>query len=420
MNKTLRKMLSATLSATMIICIITMCGGAIITTATQPTQYKTGDIIKFGSYPQGQVTDAELLQKLDNVQKNWVSYGYYSESTPGDWMQYADIELKGRKYRAVEFSQYRPRESEAESSAGRSAQDDNGYKTNTVYYFIYEPLNWIILDPAAGLVLCEPIVDAQSYNYTYYMTEEKPEWRWAAAEYYWSDETKNYAVNDYTVSFIRKWLNENFYNTAFNEKQRQDVRSHAINIVDSSNDNNSKVINDKVFLLSAKEVENDYYGFSTNYIYSTTTNPTWYTDYSLVQGLPVNESSKYSSAANYRWWLCPKLSTVPYLTAGEVVNVYTIEPRHNDGRDIDCNILKIEGVRPAITISSLSAGTFMQEEEKYDDNNSSSGLSLNTSNDLFTAVLVIFVTLIIVCLLLIVLYVVSKKEASNPNSRRRQ
>ena len=72
------------------------------------------DLIEYGSYPQSQVKDSALISALDKVNKNWVSYGYYSGNGEhgsmgqGNWMKYADFKYNGSKYRAVTFSQYRP------------------------------------------------------------------------------------------------------------------------------------------------------------------------------------------------------------------------------------------------------------------------------------------------------------------------
>ena len=36
------------------------------------------DIIEYGSYPQSQVKDSALISELDKINKNWISYGYFS------------------------------------------------------------------------------------------------------------------------------------------------------------------------------------------------------------------------------------------------------------------------------------------------------------------------------------------------------
>lgn len=108
--------------------------------ALSPT-HRVGDIVEFGSYPQSEVTDSSLVSALNGVSKTWVSYGYYSgmgdhatdfsvgygTMVQGDWMKYADFTYNGTKYRAVNFSQYRPECTYYSSSPDWTYQDDNGY-----------------------------------------------------------------------------------------------------------------------------------------------------------------------------------------------------------------------------------------------------------------------------------------------------
>ncbi len=187
--------------------------------------YKVGDIVEFGYYPQSKVTDSSLVSALDKVSKTWVSYGYYSgdesygyrydSMVRGDWMRYADITYNGAKYRAVFFTQYRPYDTLSTSSSDRTYQDDNGYTPYNTYYFKYEPLKWRVLDPATGLVLCENTIDSQAYSNTLYFDGH---------DFYGSNDVENahYAC-DYATSSIRKWLNYNFYNTAFSVSQQANI-----------------------------------------------------------------------------------------------------------------------------------------------------------------------------------------------------
>ena len=146
-----------------ILCFVMMLTLIPVTSfAYDGTQYKTGDIITFGSYPQDLVEDDTVKAALDGLDKTWVSYNYYTgtgswgdgKMTPSDYMKYADIEYNGTKYRAVTFSQYRPKYTESPSTAEKSRQIDNGYPIDTVYYFEYKPLTWKMLDPEEGYVVC--------------------------------------------------------------------------------------------------------------------------------------------------------------------------------------------------------------------------------------------------------------------------
>lgn len=77
------------------------------------------------------------------------------------------------------------------------------------------------------------------------------------------------ASNNYADSVIRAWLNDSFYKTAFDDKERALIQATTVdNSVAStgygSNSNVCSNTNDKVFLLSYKDVSNSSYGFSSN------------------------------------------------------------------------------------------------------------------------------------------------------------
>ena len=309
--------------------------------------YKVGDIIEFGSYPQSKVSDSSLVSALNKVLKNWVSYGYYSgdgssgSMKPGDWMKYADFVYNGKKYRAVTFSQYRPLATIMTSSAENTFQDDNGYSVNTTYYFEYEPLIWRILDPATGLILCENIIDSQAYSNTEYGDGSDPyNSSWVAA---WNDSMHTYYANDYATSSIIKWLNSDFYNTAFTQAQKSNILTAELDnkaYSDSYSAFNSKTTYDKVFLLSWNEVQNTAYEFRSG-VSSSAYREAKGTDYAKCQGLWVKTSNGCSpwrlrSAGNYSDYACD----VGY--DGDLNNDFSINGTNH-------------GVRPALKISNLSS-----------------------------------------------------------------
>ena len=317
--------------------------------ALSPT-HQVGDIVEFGSYPQSRVTDSSLVSALDGVSKTWVSYGYYScdgsssdTMVQGDWMKYADFTYNGTKYRAVTFSQYRPSWTCKPSSAGWSFQDDNGYTPNNIYYFKYEPLEWRVLDPSTGLVLCESIIDSQAYSNTIYRYGTDPYYNDQSA--YWNDAEHTHYANDYATSSIRAWLNDDFYNTAFSSSQKasiltSELENKAYSISYSEYDSASTI--DKVFLLSYSEAQNTSYGF-TNNTYSTDIRGSMGTDYAKAQGLWI----AHNKCSNWR------LRSASNGSNGDCFV--------NDTGRIDVTNYVNDtcvGIRPAIKISNLASGTF--------------------------------------------------------------
>lgn len=277
------------------------------------TENVNGEYLYFGSYPQTQVTNSTTKSALSSMagtlptssnSQKWTSYGYYINGSVSNFMWYIDLSYNGEKYRGVYFTSYRPCYTTNSSSTSNSNQDDNGYNTSTVYWFKYEPIKWRILSEANGeaLILCEMIIDSQ--------------------EYYPSSSTSTFShnggtgyANNYALSNIRKWLNDTFYNTAFNDMQKALVQVTTVdNSARSTNPNNNTTAfnsgnntyacantKDKVFLLSEKEVTNSAYGFNSDYSNYDTARRKKNTDYAKCQGAWTSTDSSY--LGNGFWWL---------------------------------------------------------------------------------------------------------------------
>ena len=256
--------------------------------------------IYFGSYPQTKVTDDYITTALKNMagtlptssnSANWTSYGYYISGSVSNFMWYIDKEYDGEKYRGVYFTSYRPSHTTLRSTASDSYQYENGYYTSTVYWFRYDPIKWTILDESDGkaLILADLALDSQQFHRDPY-------------EYTQSRNGRSVYANDYAESDIRKWLNDTFYNTAFNDLQKALIETTAIdNKTTGYNTNtyNSNQINteDKIFLLSYKDI------FKTSaYFNSDVARQKKSTDYTKSQGCWT--STSYGSyKGNCSWWL---------------------------------------------------------------------------------------------------------------------
>ncbi len=307
--KTTKKFLSAVLVLVMLLTVVPMA-------YAEGNTYKVGDIIQFGSYPQSKVTDSAIITALNNKAPdwdNWTSYGYYSGTgygygtmKQGDWMRYTDVNYNDNKYRGVKFTQYRPYSTDRSSNS--SNQDDNGYNTNTVYWFMFEPIDWRVLDLATGLIMCETIIDSQPYSNTLYYNES------GESTYYYTffNDTsyKNYA-SDYETSSIRQWLNDDFYNTAFTDSEKNEINITTLNNygyytsvgTTGCEKLDSKETNDKIFLLSYNEVRNSKFGFKSNVSTIDKARLGLGSDYAQCQGLYVYRNSEYNYNNNSYWLL---------------------------------------------------------------------------------------------------------------------
>ena len=244
--------------------------------------YDVGDIILFGNYPQTKVSETTALKNAANA-ATWKSYGYYvgtgsydGNMAASDFMKYADFSLNGVKYRAVRFTEYRPWNTAL--TTDDSEQIINGYYTNTTYYFRYEPLEWRVLDPDFGLVMCETIIDSQAYQNVV---------KKSASDNYYIGTTATYA-NNYAESSIRTWLNKDFYNTAFNTAQKNNIifaTSHNAAFSTTYSQYDAVSTTNPISLLSYSEAQISSFGLSSN-----DSRKAKGTDYAKCQGLFVRDS----------------------------------------------------------------------------------------------------------------------------------
>ncbi len=250
------------------------------------SSYSQGDIIEFGWYPQSEVTDENLISALNSIGGEWVSYNYYSGNG-----QYKDVVYEANKYRAIKFSSYRMFAGHVNNTTDESYQDANGYKTGTIYWFKFEPIEWRVLNPVTGFIMSETLIDAQPYNeYVYKSGTDK-----YGKNAYWSDSSKRYYANNYAHSSIREWLNDDFYSTAFSTAQQNIIEYTELdNSAYSSSYSafNSATTTDKIFLLSYNASKVSSYGFSYSEETADTARQAKGSDYAKSQGLMFNS-----------WWL---------------------------------------------------------------------------------------------------------------------
>ncbi len=357
--KTMKKILCVLLVVLMCLASATI-GGFELT--AEAADYKVGDIIQFGSYPQSEVKDEALIAELNALAHSWddwTSYGYYSGTgdfgtmVQGDWMRYTDIIYNGNKYRGVKFTKYRP----YYTYSSHSNQYDNGYYTNTVYWFKFEPIDWRVLDPATGLVMCETIIDSQPYSNTIYSN--------GGGTYgYFNDSSyKNYA-SDYETSSIRKWLNNDFYNTAFTDSEKKEINTTTLNndgwntlngyIGYEKLDSNST--NDKIFLLSNNEVRNSNFGFDSDQYEYDKARQAQGSDYAQSQGLYVYRSSG-DTYNNNSYWLLRSPGNNSYYCCFVYSN-------GGSGSHYYVNI-SYYGVRPALRFNRISGIGQSEHQHSY-------------------------------------------------------
>ncbi len=212
----------------------------------------TGDIITFGSYPQTKVTESGLLDALNLLTLDADSNATYD----------------GAKYKQVFFATV------------NDLQLTNGYYSNTVYWFKFEPIQWRVLSNLNGelFVMAEKILDSKAYN----QVDTNVTWE---------------------TCTMRSWLNIDFYNTAFNSTEQAKIKTSTV--VNANNPSNGTSggnnTSDKLFLLSFADTINTAYGFSSNRYLDDTARRTQGTDFSKSSGICVFVDESHFEGSY--WWL---------------------------------------------------------------------------------------------------------------------
>lgn len=245
--------------------IVPATGTTTYTAQWLPYTYVAGDVIDFGTYPQSKVTDTALIDLLEAEElqtDNTVAYN-------------------GAKYKRAYFSEYITLEGGTSTDPNETRQDENGYYINTAYWFKFEPVEWRVLSNTNGVLLAMAlsIVDSKAYNNQY------------NADMTWETST------------MRSWVNDSFYNTAFESNEKLKIQTSLVINEDNADyetlgGNNTS---DKVFLLSQSEAANTNYGFNANYNNPDSTREAAGTDFAKCSGLYVSDSAGYEG--NCVWWL---------------------------------------------------------------------------------------------------------------------
>ncbi|MBQ5970395.1 MAG: hypothetical protein IJL52_09865 [Clostridia bacterium] len=217
-----------------------------------------GDIL-FGTYPQTRVTDSTTLAALDAFVGSstfasrgfaWKDYEYYRNNQKVEkMMEFADFFYGGQKYRAVRINSNRDPFSDTEPAPSASTQLRFGYNAGETYYFLYEPIPWHIVEASDGsnYIVSAIMLDAQPFTNTRYVETNES----------YSDSGCGTYASNFAHSSLRSWLNDSFYNTAFSEAQKENIRDDVAVDNDSAFEGmyNAESTTDQIYLMSAQEVQ---------------------------------------------------------------------------------------------------------------------------------------------------------------------
>lgn len=238
----------------------------VCTECGDPNGYKSSDgkivvradsLVEFGVYPQSEVSDKTIKDELNTLagkwsadNQNWISYGYYMSGAPSDIMYYTDQIYGNKKYRGVYLQGVRP-EYTSGTGANSTDQAENGYWVGSTYWFEFEPLLWRVIqneEDGTSLLMSDVIIDSQPFQ-----NEGK--------NGYFSKDGVTYRQNDYSVSSIHQWLNNEFSGWAFGEKDKAMIEDTEVTVDKDdncyTNDPTCDPVTGKVFLLSIAQVTSE-------------------------------------------------------------------------------------------------------------------------------------------------------------------
>ena len=241
----------------------------------EPTYTISKGNVIFGNYPQSLVADEDLIAKLNDITgvnnyedltdakiEGWEYLDYRSHGELAKNISYKDITFEGETYRGIYIKYYTQIFSCLVNKSDLiNYQEVYGYEKGNVYWFKFEPIQWVILkedkENGMAMLMSKLALDVKPFqgkiikngNSYYNHADDAPE---EIAAYNWE------------YSYIRKWLNDTFYHTAFNDLQKEIIQMVTVDnsayngdlrLKDKSPDEDYYNPNteDKIFLLSLQE-----------------------------------------------------------------------------------------------------------------------------------------------------------------------
>lgn len=192
------------------------------------TRYYSDYEVEFGHYPRSEVS-SELTQTLEQAYKNGeliMSGDYYQYGEA----QYAMIVVKNNYKGSIDG------ESRFDELSDSDFERFTGYTVGSVHWFTVEPIVWKVLNTQNGLAV---LTTKELIDCTYYGNNDTNK------EYLWEN------------SHLRNWLNSEFYEKAFNQNEKDMIRTTETDCSYISNPGRLKysrtTVQDKVRVLSWKE-----------------------------------------------------------------------------------------------------------------------------------------------------------------------
>ena len=238
--------------------------------------FTKGYTFDWGFYPQAKVTNTATINALNGIDAEMYSFGYCYKRNGNEVQGYinmkcSDICYNGELYRKVTFGEYPCYRLLSESSTNEELfhQYNNNYRQNNTYYFKWAPIKWKVIGVDSDGVLIQSLysIDSQPYDASCMNTT------WGS-------------------SSLRSLLNNDFYNSAFSDSEKNVIKSTSLTTRYIDYDAYESSVTDNVFILDYSDLTN------TNYFTSAAVDAnrasSGPTDYAKCQGF-----SSDSGANNY-------------------------------------------------------------------------------------------------------------------------
>lgn len=329
-----------------------------------PVRYtREGDHIYFGHWPQTRERDENVVAKLNEIAGkpptprdkanpyNWESHEGVS------YMLQKIVIYNGTKYLGVQMNEYR---ASGVYSLRRDIMD-NGYFTTEVYWFKYEPIKWRILTTSGNSAF---IMSDIALDFFSMQPDRKSEIRDDLLASYNNSAgvPDGIYANNWEYSFIRRWLNETFYNEVFNDLQKEIIKTTRLdNSARSCNPNDypkyygyaenagknkyadqCKDTDDKIFLLSLRDVTTTAYGFNKDVKAEDPARNLQASDFAKFHGVSMGNTQK-----DYVTWY----TRSPSLAVGNQGYTTFVLYRDNKGVINSPNLVAEGGVVPALWLT---------------------------------------------------------------------
>jgi uncharacterized repeat protein (TIGR02543 family) len=235
--------------------------------------------VTYGMYPQDNVDNEDLINRLENSEITKLNNYYYDYGTNSYYVK--ETAKLARDFETGELLTVREFDNGDEIIEGEE------------YWFKVEPIKWRILksDSDGYYLLSDKLIDVQKYD--------------DGASVVVEGET--ILPNNYKHSFVREWLNDDFYNSVFYfndlEIQTMEVDNSPESTATPKSGFSCENTFDKVTLLSFKEYTTPEYGFSAT-ASNSITRMFYTTDYS--RAVRANYSVENNSLfSGYGWTRSP-------------------------------------------------------------------------------------------------------------------